>query len=375
MTISRNGLQCLILPMVNFQISQGNNGYFSHSGVNALDLCGKDTGAEPVIAPCDLRWTGWYDSYANGNAVWFESTAPVLFADGSVNYATFMFIHCNDISHILRNGTGHTYKQGDYILSEGTAGFATGNHTHYEVAKGKFQGTYALNRETGVYHLPGSISADQANVTDGANLINSGQPVGGCGNRMYWKKADQIPGVKKTVAGFLDVFEDDYYAEAVDWAKKKGIISGTSPSTFEPKKGLKRGDLALILYRLKGSPAVSGKNPFSDVRETDYYYKACLWLYQNSLTTESAYKPDSAATRGQAVTFIWRLAGSIQDYLFTNPFLDIHYPDYFFKPVMWAYKNGIVTGKTSTSFDPWSTCTRADFVTMLYRFSYFSANF
>lgn len=177
--------------MKNFQISQGNNGAYSHQLANALDLCGKDTGIEDVIAPCDMKWVG-YDTPQNGNAVWFQSVEPVLFADGTVNYATFMFIHCNDISHIIRNGANYIYKQGVKVISEGTSGMATGNHSHCEVAKGTFSGFYAKNT-AGVWTLPNSIASDKAFIKDGTNLINNGQPVSS-GNRMNWINAAQIIG-------------------------------------------------------------------------------------------------------------------------------------------------------------------------------------
>jgi hypothetical protein len=184
--------ECLILPMKNFQISQGCNGQYSHQGVNALDICGKDTGIEETIAPCKMKFIT-NDSYTNGNAVWFQSVNKVLFADGTVNYATMMFLHDNDISDIkAAAASGHVWAQGESFGDEGTAGYATGNHCHFEIAKGTFTSMYAKNSQ-GVWHLPNSISPDSACVTDGAKLYNSGQPTAS-GNKMSWKTSSQIAG-------------------------------------------------------------------------------------------------------------------------------------------------------------------------------------
>lgn len=157
-------------PMEYMNITQGNN-VGTHIGTNALDNAGKDAGIDPTFAPCDMHLVA-YDSQANGNAVFFESNQPVLFRDGTVNYATFMFIHDNSISDIVAYANaGNTWKQGQEFGDEGTTGYATGNHVHMEVAKGKFQYMYARNGY-GTYYLPNNVSADTAFVTDGTTIIN-----------------------------------------------------------------------------------------------------------------------------------------------------------------------------------------------------------
>ena len=123
---SIDGYQCLLFPMEYMNISQGNWGTFSHNGVNALDNAGKDAGIDETIAPCDLK-VKWIDCASNGNAVFLESVKPVWWADGSLDYASFMFIHDNYVEDIrsLMN-KGYVFKQGETFGDEGTAGFATG---------------------------------------------------------------------------------------------------------------------------------------------------------------------------------------------------------------------------------------------------------
>ncbi len=111
-------------------------------------------------------------------------------------------------------------------------------------------------------------------------------------------------------ADFTDVAADAYYAKAVSWAAKQGIAAGTGNGMFSPDAPCMRGQMAAFLYRFMKTPAVSGENPFADVENTDYFYNAVLWAYENKITTgtgDAMYSPDDACTRGQMVTFLYRL--------------------------------------------------------------------
>ncbi|MDL2211663.1 M23 family metallopeptidase [Erysipelotrichaceae bacterium OttesenSCG-928-M19] len=129
--------QRLIMPMNNVGISQKEGGKFSHKGINAIDLYGKNTKIEQAYAPCDCKVIKKYAYSSMGNAVVFQSTKKVYFADGSINYATFMMMHDNKISDIK---VGQVFKQGQKCYDEGSYGYATGNHIHFEIAKGKYAG-------------------------------------------------------------------------------------------------------------------------------------------------------------------------------------------------------------------------------------------
>ena len=190
-----DGNEVIGFPMEHMNITQGNNGSFSHQNANALDNAGKDTGIDEVYCPVTLRFM-WADSAKNGNAIFLESTHRVKWADGTLDYASFMFIHDNYIQDIINlSNQGHIFKQGEPISDEGTAGFATGNHCHIEVKKGRLQwnkyncGYYQLNNK-GVYQLQDSVSSDLAFVIDGTVLHNNGQTSNG--NKMHWKKSNEI---------------------------------------------------------------------------------------------------------------------------------------------------------------------------------------
>lgn len=179
-TSKLNGVQDILFPMQYMNITQGNNGQFSHQGVNALDLAGKDTGRDLFYAPFDVKCVATGDRNTEGNAAFWESTNKVRFADGTIDYATIMVLHDNSLAGIY---PGVRYTQGTQIGQEGTAGYATGNHNHFEIAKGKFTHKYDQNNY-GVYHLPRSISADKCCFVDNTTILN--------GNGMKWKKLSDV---------------------------------------------------------------------------------------------------------------------------------------------------------------------------------------
>ena len=238
-------------------ITQGCNGYFSHSGTQAIDCAGKDTGVDPIFAPVTMRYVT-HDTPQNGNAIWFESVDPVLCADGTINYLTFMWIHDDNIQDVLNLvAQGHIFAQGEEVLDEGKSGYVTGNHSHGEVKKGKFTQCYVKN-SSGVWQLPDAVSPDAIYVVDGITLINNGQPPQGLGNPMKWKTSSQIPGTAASPSAstsshssFSDVDNNAYYADSVQWAKDAGIVYGRTSETFQPDSPATRAEVVEMLKRFE----------------------------------------------------------------------------------------------------------------------------
>lgn len=112
-------------------------------------------------------------------------------------------------------------------------------------------------------------------------------------------------------------------------------------------------------------------NFFYDVPNDAYYYEAVKWAAENGITGgvgNSLFAPNQPCTRAQIVTFLWRAAGSpVVNYLM--PFTDVDEGAYYAEAVRWAASTGIVTGLTETTFGANGVCTRAQVVTMLYRFA------
>ena len=188
----------------------------------------------------------------------------------------------------------------------------------------------------------------------GAGVIAGGAIISGIGG-------DDLP--------FTDVSFRNYYYNAVKWAVDKGITSGTSRYTFSPDVACTRAQVVTFLWRAAGSPApMLNKNPFTDVHTSDYYYDAVLWAVQNGITTGTSattFSPDATVTRAQVVTFLWRANG--QPAAGNSGFVDVSSNAYYAKAVDWTFANGITTGMDYGAFGPDTACTRAQIVTFLYR--------
>ena len=114
------------------------------------------------------------------------------------------------------------------------------------------------------------------------------------------------------------------------------------------------------------------KNPFVDVNSNEYYYKAVLWALENSVTSgtdATHFAPDATITRAEIVTLLHRAKGTPDFNNATNPFGDVTNSDYYYDAVLWAVENNITTGLNSSEFGPRQSCTRGQVVTFLYRIS------
>ncbi|MGN1003196.1 MAG: alpha-L-fucosidase [Oscillospiraceae bacterium] len=169
---------------------------------------------------------------------------------------------------------------------------------------------------------------------------------------------------------FTDVKESDYYYDAVLWAVENGITEGTTDTTFSPNAACTRAQMVTFLWRAAGSPAPkSSDNPFADVKAGSYYYNAVLWAVENGITNGTSadtFSPDAVCTRAQTVTFLYRAAGT-PDVDAANTFTDVNADAYYADAVDWAVKQEITNGTGNNAFSPNADCTRGQIVTFLYR--------
>ena len=178
------------------------------------------------------------------------------------------------------------------------------------------------------------------------------------------KSKDEVPNP------FEDVSASSYYYDAVQWAVKNGTTGGTSATTFSPDAPCTRAQAVTFLWRAAGSPAPSSTEmPFADVPTDAYYYNAVLWAVENGITggtSTTTFSPDAPCSRGQIVAFLWRSKQSPM-VAAENPFMDVNAADYYHNAVLWAAENGITGGTGANTFSPDAPCTRAQIVTFLYR--------
>ena len=169
---------------------------------------------------------------------------------------------------------------------------------------------------------------------------------------------------------FIDVPAGSYYEDAVVWAVEKGITSGTSAVTFDPNGNCTRAQAVTFLWRAAGSPAPKTKvMPFTDVPSGSYYYDAVLWAMEQGITkgtSDTAFSPNASCTRAQIVTFLWRANGS-PVVSGNSAFTDVASDAYYAAAVAWAEKNGVTGGIGGGLFGSNNNCTRAQIVTFLYR--------
>ena len=169
---------------------------------------------------------------------------------------------------------------------------------------------------------------------------------------------------------FVDVATGSYYEDAVDWAVENGITKGTDDTHFSPDGICTRAQAVTFLWRTAGSPASKTSTmPFTDVPVGSYYYDAVLWAVENGITkgtSDTTFSPNMTCSRAQIVAFLWRSEKSPAAGT-ANPFADVKSTAYYAGAVLWAVREDITKGTTSTTFSPDADCTRAQIVTFLWR--------
>ena len=169
---------------------------------------------------------------------------------------------------------------------------------------------------------------------------------------------------------FADVATGSYYEEAVDWAVENGITQGTDDTHFSPDGICTRAQAVTFLWRTAGSPEPETRTmPFTDVPVGSYYYDAVLWAVENGITngtSDTTFSPNMTCSRAQIVAFLWRSEKSPAAGT-ANPFADVKSTVYYADAVLWAVKEDITKGTTNITFSPDADCTRAQIVTFLWR--------
>ena len=169
---------------------------------------------------------------------------------------------------------------------------------------------------------------------------------------------------------FVDVATGSYYEDAVDWAVENGITKGTDDTHFSPDGICTRAQAVTFLWRTAGSPEPETRTmPFTDVPVGSYYYDAVLWAVENGITkgtSDTTFSPNAICTRAQSVTFLYRASGS-PAVSGSAEFSDVSTTAFYADAVAWAAKKGITTGIGGGLFGSDNDCTRSQIVTFLWR--------
>ena len=190
-----------------------------------------------------------------------------------------------------------------------------------------------------------------------------------------WKKRE--PDAVKNP--FADVNADDWFYRDVLFSYEKGLMSGMDAAAFAPYANTTRAQIAVIFYRMEGSPAVEGENSFTDVVRgsgTAWFYDAVTWAQQNGIMggySNSSFAPNDPITREQLAAIFYRYAqykgyDTTQGGMAIREFDDYEsISDYAMSAMAWAVNTGLVKGDSNLLY-PNGTATRAEIAAMLHRF-------
>ena len=190
-----------------------------------------------------------------------------------------------------------------------------------------------------------------------------------------WKKRE--PDAVKNP--FADVNAGDWFYRDVLFSYEKGLMSGMDAAAFAPYANTTRAQIAVIFYRMEGSPAVEGENSFADVVRgsgTAWFYDAVTWAQQNGIMGgygNSSFAPNDPITREQLAAIFYRYAqykgyDTTQGGMAIREFGDYEsISDYAMSAMAWAVNTGLVKGDSNLLY-PNGTATRAEIAAMLHRF-------
>ena len=172
-------------------------------------------------------------------------------------------------------------------------------------------------------------------------------------------------------SAYTDVSDSDWYAGAVKELQTEGIMNGVGNNRFDPNGIFTRAQLATVLYRLAGEPAVSGDDGFSDTKSGTWYSDAVLWASKGGIVNgygNGKFGTNDPTTQEQLAVMLWRSAGS---YVLGSAYAD---PDgvensasnWAFDAVRWARVDGLLTD--AIPFEPTKPATRAQVADMVSRY-------
>lgn len=365
MTITFNG--------EDFELPAGETGTFAVAPVTVENGSGSGTyiAGKRVDIKADAKdgytFSGW-------------TSEPSVAFDAAKSAETY-FIMPDTAVKVTANYT----KNADPVVPDDNSGSSSGG------GSGSSSRSYSVSIASTEH---GTVTANRKNAAPGATVVLTPTPVDGCkltSLAVFDKNGKQIAltlkdgkytfimpasGVEiKAVftaqqdMPFTDVKQGDYFYDAVQWAVDNGITTGVSDTLFGTDTACTRAQAVTFLWRAAGSPESKSAGSFTDVPEDSYYAKAVAWAVENGIAngvSATEFAPDATCTRAQIVTFLWRSEKTPAVDAETT-FTDVESGAYYADAVQWAVKNGVTNGTSASTFSPDASCTRAQIVTFLWR--------
>lgn len=230
----RGGIQDFLCPFTDMYITQGSNSAFSHKGIMANDVRGVNAGVRyPYYAPCDVKCVRIYPE--SGQAMW-QSLNKVRFANGNIDFATFMTAHDDSFDAYV----GQIVPQGNQLGNMGMKGNATGVHCHIQTEQGSDTSWY--KNQYGVYQFNNEVDLDDMYFVDNTNVIEG---MGGS-----WKHTTDVP------------VKEDKYVNIPEWIEERNIYKLDTKEQFATIKPKKFGGLSYLIYSRDGE--------FAEIQTVDF---------------------------------------------------------------------------------------------------------
>ena len=231
----RGGIQDFLCPFTDMYITQGSGGSYSHAGTMANDVRGLEPGVRyPYYAPCDCKLI-WRD-LSTGEGMW-QSIDKVRFANGNIDYATFITVHDNTFDAVV----GQIVAQGEQLGNMGDKGNATGVHCHIEIAQHNYSIANWHQNQYGIWTFPNETDTDDCYFVDNTNIIYG---MGGS-----WKTTNDVP------------VASNKYINIPEWIEERNIYD-MNKNQFATIKPAKFGGLSYKVYSIDGE--------FAEIETVDY---------------------------------------------------------------------------------------------------------
>ena len=208
---------------------------------------------------------------------------------------------------------------------------------------------------------------------DGVSVLKEVALSGGEGSYTFSnvKAPHTIEAVFLNAAAYSDVKDGDWFKEAVDFVTREGLMNGTGGGKFSPYLTTSRGMIVTMLWRLEQQPAAP-LAAFADLEQGAYYWDAVAWASEKGIVTgysNGLFGPADPISREQLAAILYRYAGSPAVSGDLSAFPDAaEASGYALNALLWATRQGIITGKSGGLLDPQGQATRAETAAMFMRY-------
>jgi len=349
-------------PLTTYTVTFDPNGGTCSTLTATTDVTGR-LSSLPTATRSGYSFDGWFTAVTGGVQV----TTSTVFTANTTIFAHWTYSGGSGGS----GGGGISYEYYTITASAGIGGSISPSGS-FSVREGQDK-TFTITPDTG--YIISDVLVDGKSV--GAVETYTFKNV----SRTHTIKAEFIKDDKlnpDTGADipFIDVTADYWFVNSVMWAYEKGLMKGTSDTTFGPHDTITRGMIVTILHRLEGTPETSPLSPFSDVAGGKYYADAVRWAATNGIVSgygTGLFGPNDSLTREQMVNILHNYA-KYKGYDTTmttdlTGFTDgSQISDWASEAMHWAVSSVLIVGKGAGMLDPGGTSTRAEIATVMMRF-------